>query len=129
DGLIHVEIFGFLDQTISRHDIAGTQEDDISENKFFDRDFQDALVTKHARFDSYNGKESLHGIACAAFLPKPEQPADKDNGKNNESIRCVAQEERQPRREEENQRQRALELCKQQRERIRTFLGFKEIQT
>src|SRR4030095_4108276 len=78
-------------------------------------------------FDSHDGKQFLHGIARAAFLPEPEQTAHEDDHQNDESIYGVTQEERHARSEEENQGQRILELSEQEGERVRPFRGFQGI--
>ena len=78
-GFIDEKIFGFLNHTISGHDIAGAQDDDISGYNLFDRNIFRASITKHGSFNLYDGKQLLHGVGCTALLPKPQKTAYEDN--------------------------------------------------
>ena len=86
---IDKKIFGFQNQTVSGDDISGVQDDDISGDNLFDRNFFGASITKHRRLDLHDGEQLLHGVGCTALLPKPEQAAYEDNGQNNESINRI----------------------------------------
>ena len=88
--LIHKEILGFLDQTVSGDDPAGVQNDHISGDDLFDGNLSGASIAQHRRLDLYDGEQLLHGVCCAPFLPKPEQAACEDNCQNNEGVNRIA---------------------------------------
>ena len=88
-GFIDEKIFGFLNQTVSGDDIAGIQDDDVSGDNLFDRNFFGASIAKHGSFDLHDGKQFLHRIGCTALLPKPEKTTDEDNGQNDKSINRI----------------------------------------
>ena len=78
-GFIDEKIFGFLNQAVSWNDIAGIQDDDVSGDNLFGRNLLDGSITKHGSFDSRDGKQLFHGVACTALLPKPKGAADEHN--------------------------------------------------
>lgn len=88
-GFIDEKIFGFLNQTVAGDDISGAQDDDISGHNLFDWNFFGASITKHHSFDLHDGQQLLHCVGGTALLPKPEQPADEDNDKNNKSLNRI----------------------------------------
>jgi len=51
----------------------------------FDRNFSWRFIPQHRRFNLDNGKQFSHSVRSAALLPKPEQAADEDDGKNDKA--------------------------------------------
>ena len=86
---INREIFRFINQTVTRDDIAGVQNDDISGNNLFDWNFMGASITKHGSVNLHHGQQLFHCAGCAALLPKPEKAAYEDNGENDESVNRI----------------------------------------
>jgi len=112
--LIHKEVTGFQDQTISGNGVAGIQEDDVSRDDIFQGNFLLRPVTKHRGLVLDDGQELCHRISGAPFLPEAEEAADQDDHQNDTGVHGITEEERQPCRKYESEDDRAFKMGKQQ---------------
>ena len=77
--------------------------------------------------DLHDGKELLDRVGRPSFLPETEEAAHHDDAKDDAGIDPVAQEERDPGRDDEDEDYRALELAQKQAQSIGSLARAKRI--
>ena len=94
--------------------LAGRQDHDVARDDLGDGNFVLCAIPKHRRFRLHDGEQPVDRMRGAALLPEPQHAAGQDDHEDDQGVGGVVQNERQSRREEEDQDERALELAEQE---------------
>ena len=117
--LVCEKIARFEDEAIARSRSPGRKQDDVTGHHGGERQVHGAAVAQDLRLHLNKRKKLFDGSGRAALLPETEEATGQDDRQDDRRIRTVMQEDREDRRSDEQEHDRAGELPDQQREGVR----------
>jgi hypothetical protein len=108
--LVHVQVFRIQDPRIARRAVARDEQDDVSRHHVVGRNGRRGAVAQHRYVRLHHREQRLDRYARAPFLPEAEEPARKYDRDDDGGVGRLVQHEREARRGEEQQGNRATEL-------------------